>query len=400
VSSLAAADDIRLAAPPGVALWSRIVSELARLQDAAPAESAGAVVNPICGAPYVLDACCAAAVFAAEFRRTDDERWRQRALAAVRAAQAHGIFRGIDEPRWDSLGWHNAPFSLPATGMAVDAYFDALKRLELPVEKEQVEGLLGFLSACRTETKGFVHNALRPGQRGPEVQNATASALNLLGRLRRECGLDGHPLYADLETTVSRLGRGQSASGFWPYHYPGARWREALDRPVLSTLLRPRRFFYYGGGGDITHHLMTLYFAAQYFSSAGERADTGPLAAGWRWIKKRLVRSADGGVSIDWSGDPVPTTPRYTNGRDVNAYFLILGVMPLLADAAVVDSDESGAIARGLMAHIESHLVSPGHTPCVVPYDAPVEIARNILPMFEQSVAWKGRLMADVISPQ
>jgi hypothetical protein len=389
----------RAASTPYSVVWSRIVSELAQLQDAAPADSPGTVVNPVCGAPYVLDACCAAAVFAAEHRRTEDERWRQRAVAAVRAAQSHGIFRGIDEPAWDALGWHKVTGSLPATGIAIDAYCDALKRLELPVEEDQVDRLLAFLSRCRTEKGGFVHNALRPGEQKQEVQNATATALNLLGRFRREKNVDGHSLYAGLETTVSRLSRGQSGSGFWPYHYPGARWKQAVDRPVLNTVLRPRRFFFYRGCGDITHHLMTLYFAAQYFSSTTARADAGMLTPGWRWIEKRLVRGADDSVSIDWSEDPAPTSPQFSNARDANAYFLILGVLPLLAALRTMDRDESDAISQGLMAHIDSRLISRGQTPCVIPYEGPIETVRNILPMFEQSVAWKGRLMANIFLP-
>ena len=388
----------RTASTPRSMVWSRIVSELARLQDAAPADSPGTVVNPVCNAPYVLDACCAAAVFAAEHKRTGDERWRQRAIAAVRAVQSHGIFRGVDEPTWDALGWYKATGSLPATGIAIDAYCDALKRLELPVEEDQVDHLLAFLLRCRTNKGGFVHNTPRPGEQNQEVQNATATALNLLGRFRWEKKLSGQSLYAGLETTVSRLGRGQSASGFWPYHYPGARWKQAITRPVLKTVLRPRRFFFYSGWGDITHHLMTLYFAAQYFSSTMARADAGMLTAGWRWIEKRLVRGADASVSIDWSEDSAPTSPQFSNARDTNAYFLILGVLPLLAALRVVDRDELGTIARGLMMHIDSRLISQGQTPCVAPYEGPIEIVRNILPMFEQSVAWKGRLMANIVS--
>lgn len=391
------AADNRVACTPGSAVWGRIVSELARLQDAAPAESPGAVVNPVYGAPYVFDACCAAVVFAAEYRRTEDERWQRRAVAAVQASQTHGIFRGVDEPTWDALGWHNAPKSLVVTGMAIDAYCDALKRLELPVEEGQVDGLLALLSRCRTERGGFVHDEPVPGQQRPEVQNATANALHLLVRFRSERNLAG-PLYASLEATVLRLARGQSASGFWPYHFPGARWKETVDRPPLNALLRPRRFFFYSGAGDVTHHLMTLYFAALYFSSTTARAHAAMLTDGWRWIEKRLVRGTDGRVSIDWSGEPVPTSPRFSNTRDANAYFLILGVLPLLAALRVVDRDESHAIAQGLLAHVDSRLMLPGHTPCVVPSEGRVEIVRNILPMFEQSVAWKGRLMADIIS--
>jgi hypothetical protein len=389
----------RLASKPYSVVWSRIVSELAGLQDAAPAECPGAVVNPVCGAPCVVDTCCAAAVFAAEYRHTEYERWRHRAVAAVRATQSHRIFLGIDEPAWDALGWHNTPGSLPATGIAIDAYCDALKRLELPVEEDELDYLLNFLSRCRTEKGGFVHDAPRPGEQKPEVQNATATALNLLGRLGPQKNFVGHSLYAGLETTVSRLSRGQSASGFWPYHYPGARWKQTFDRPVLNTVLRPRRFFSYRGGGDITHHLMTLYFAAQYFSSTTGRGDAGMLTAGWRWTEKRLVRAADASVSIDWSGDQAPTSPLFSNARDVNAYFLILGVLPLLTALEIVDRDQSNAIAQGLMAHIDSRLLSRGQTPCVVPYEGPIETIRNILPMFEQSVAWKGRLLTNILSP-
>ncbi len=389
-----------LASVPGQAIWGRIVSELARLQDAAPAESPGAVVNPVCGAVYVVDTSCAAAVFATEYQRTKDVRWKDRALAAVRAVEAYGIFRPIDEPEWGETGWHNVSGSLPATGIAVDAYFTALDRLELPRETDPVDTLLAFLSRCRTSDGGFAHNTLSDAQRRPDVQNATANALNLLGRLRSRAGSDDHTLFTGLDATVSRLRRGQTSSGFWPYRYPGARWKEAVDRRGLRTLLRPRRFFVYGAGGDLTHHLMTFFFAAQYCASAAVPTDPRMLEAGWRWIVQRLVRVADGSVSIDWSSDQSPTSPRFSNARDTNAYFLILGMLPALAVVGVIAPDESAAVAHGLMAHVDSRLMSssPGHSTCVVPYEGPVEIVSNILPMFEQSVAWKGSLMANAIA--
>lgn len=385
---------------PGLVLWGRIVTELARLQDAASPESPGSVVNPICGVPYIVDTCCAAAVFAAEYRRTDDPRWRERADDAVTAARSDVPFRGVSEPTWDgALGWHDVPASLPATGIAVDAYGDALIRLGRPPDGDHVDDLLDLLVRCRTEAGGFAHNAVLPGHEAAEVQNATASALNLLGRLAD--GTDkGHPLYTGIGATVVRLGRGQRASGFWPYGYPGAKvtLKEALDRRPFKSLLRSVGFFPYG---DVTHHLMTLHFAAGYFSSAGPTsASTGTrvLSSGWSWIRKRLVYGTDRSMSIDWSDDYTPRSPKSSNARDTNAYFLILGALPRLASLGIVDSGEARTIAEALLAHLVSNLAAEsGHTPCVIPHESSPEIAPNLLPMFEQSVAWKGSLMAETI---
>ena len=393
-------DDTRSGSTPSLRVWGRIVSELAHLQDAASPQSPGSVVNPVCGASYIVDTCCAAVVFAAEYRRTDDYGWRTRAEAAIAATRSGLPSRGISEPTWDVLGWHDVPESLPATGMAVDAYCAALNQLGLALDEDPVWDPLDLLLSCRLRNGGFGHNAPIPGQELAEVQNATASALNLLGRLAREKNPESHPAYTGLEATLLRLGRGQIASGFWPYHYPGRRLRlrDALDRWPFKTFLGPDRFLAYHGHGDITHHLMTLYFATGYLSSSGARAEIGMLASGWGWITKRLVRAGDRSLSIDWALDPTARSPRFSNARDTNAYFLMLGAIPRLTSLGIIEKSESGAIVRALLAHIDSKLMSePDRTPCITPLEGPPELVRNILPMFEQSVAWKGRLMADII---
>jgi len=66
---------------------------------------------------------------------------------------------------------------------------------------------------------------------------------------------------------------------------------------------------------------------------------------------------------------------------------------------AVMKRTESRVLAEALLAHIGSTLtLEPGNAPCIMPCEGPPEVVRNVLPMFEQSVAWKGRLAADVIS--
>jgi hypothetical protein len=373
---------------PAPTAWARIVSELADLQD-----PDGAVVNLVCGRPYVVDTCCAAAVFAAEHRRTGDERWRARAGDALAAARAAAPFRGVDEPVWDGRGWSDVRESLPATAIAVDAYREAAAALGLEEDDRAVD-LLALLRRCRTRRGGYAHDAPAAGRRLVEVQNATACALHLLGGVAAEAGRAP----PGVDETLARLRRGQASSGFWPYRHPGARARKALDAP-LRIALRPRRFFFFRGAGDLMHHALTLHFAAGYAVLSGDASGAGLVASGWGWLRGRLVPAAGRSLSIDWSGDPVPTSPRCSNARDTNAYFLVLGTLPRLRALGIVGEAESAALGDGLLAHVAATLVAePGRIPCVAPHEGPAGIVGNLLPMFEQSVAWKGRLMAALVT--
>jgi hypothetical protein len=380
---------------PTLAVWGRIVLELASLQDASAPESAGLVVNPILGAPFVVDTCCAAAVFAAEYQRTGEDRWQRRALDALSAAPLGLLFQGVDEPEWNGRGWRDAPESLPATAIALDAYLEALSRLELDPDLDRLDDLRGLLSRCRTVTAGFAHNPTSAERSPREVQNAGASVLYLADQLSRVKDAQRRSLDLELRKTRQRLRRGQLASGFWPYGYPRyrARMKEGYRKEPLRTLLGREEQAVHGRHGDIMHHLMTLYYLAGSESTSGSsRAANGVLTSGWSWIRKRLIKNGDRGLSIDWRGDPA-----HGNTRDTNAYFLIFGMMPHLVSTGILSGDESTSLTTALLMHIELNLLGAA-TPCIRPYEGPREIVQNILPMFEQSTAWKGRLMSGALS--
>lgn len=383
------------AAVPALQVWNRIVAELAELQDQASPGEPGAVVNSICRMPYVVDTCSAARVFATEYRRTDDLRWRQRAESALAAARARGPLAGIAEPAWNVLGWHDVPECLSVTGMALDACWGAMDLLGSTAERFDAAPVLDFLLRCRGRHGGFAHNALAEGSTAPEVQNTTATALNILAHLAGDPNAAGHPLYRGLAAARARLREGQCSDGFWPYHHPGGRLRESLDRPPFNRILRPRRFFAYRRRGDVMHHLMTLHFAAGYFATSQCRTDIGMLESAWNWIRKHLVRDTSGGLAFDWAPDVPPEWPVYSNSLDTNAYFLLIGTIPQLVTLDIATRNEAGSIADGVLAHVAAHLL-PAHArpPCITPYEGPRELVRNILPMFEQSVAWKGCLLA------
>ena len=377
-----------------ITLWERILSELAKLQDAAPPRLHGSVVNAVTGAPCVIDGCCAAAVFAAEYRRTGTECWRTRADGALASVLARQVFRGAVEPMWAGDGWRDVPDSLPATGIALDAYLDALTRLERTVDENCAAELSSLLRRCRTKAGGFAHNTVPADENAPEVQNATASALNLLVRIPSGHLAPLEPLYEDLDAALGRLERGQSGTGFWPYTFPSA-LRKLIERAPLDRLSRSLPLPL---GGDIMHHLMTLYFASGYFVFSSAGASVGMLADAWRWVTDRLQDDGNGGLAIDWSGERVPRFARSSNARDTNAYFLAAGAVPRLASLGVIDGAEAELLTEGLFRHIVTSLLgNSDHVPCVAPCEGPPAITAKILPMFEQSVAWKGSLMAGLV---
>ena len=118
---------------------------------------------------------------------------------------------------------------------------------------------------------------------------------------------------------------------------------------------------------------------------------------GWNWIYKHLIKKHDEKIQIDWDWEPASYTPRSSNFRDTNSYFVILSMLPYLTHSHVV-GEEAFQIAEGLLAHIKDQLLrAEGFFPCIVPHEGPKEILRNIFPCVEESVAWKGALLSDLV---
>jgi hypothetical protein len=73
-------------------------------------------------------------------------------------------------------------------------------------------------------------------------------------------------------------------------------------------------------------------------------------------------------------------------------------LIPRLSTLGIVDSEETNSVVDRLLTHVSCRLMAePGKIPCITPCEGPPEIVRNLLPMFEQSVAWKGCLMSEII---
>jgi hypothetical protein len=388
-------------------IWSRVVDELVVHQDAASGGKRGQVLNPISGMPYSRDTAFAAQVFATEYGRTGETRWRSRATDALECLHETNVYGGLDEPIWDRYGWHFRRGSLATTGMLLDAVWQAENLLHLD-HAGSWRSLLDYLETCSVGPGLYAHDSVEQGIRPRPVQNTTAMALYLLEYAALNSEEAREATAGQRSLLRHALRRGQRADGFWPYVYPGRGqqlyFRFGLMRPLLARLPVLRRYVLRGGDssvffGDAVHHCLVLHYLARSLWIRGEEGgNTGPVKTGWDWARSHLVTDSSGAVSFDFSWEPKPLVPRYCNFGETTTYFLILATLPYLVRAGVGEGP-FGDLAARLLDHIATHLLEPeGSFPSVRAYEGPVEVLRNILPRVGESAAWKGACLARFVT--
>lgn len=375
-------------------IWDAIVSELAFLQDLAPQNQNGQVVNSITNEVYILDTACAAKVFAVEYQRTGNEDFHRRAISALDSISSQKLTSGLPEPIWDSLGWHEVFGSLAATGMALDAIFDAERILGYKkIKDDDFNLLLSFLNQCYYGKGRFAHNRIENDIIPSDVQNTTSIALYLLEFLYQNHLKIEHNLFTQREQSVRHLRCGQNPQGYWSYTYPKYKWVGIIFRVYPPYYRRWKELDY----RDFLHQIMTLYFVTRYYEISPQKKYIETVYQGWDWVKKHIIFNGDEMI-IDWSYESVPTSPRYCNLRDTNTYFWIMALLPHLIKMNVITKSESDEFVSGITNHIDRNLMRGiGEKPCIVSNEGPTEILRNILPMFDQGVAWKGAFLSELI---
>lgn len=385
-------------------IWSRITAELAIHQDGAPEEFTGQVVNPISGAVSSQDTACAAQVFATEYHRTGNEDWLLRARAALRSLEEQNAYSGLDEPRWDPIGWHFDEGSLYVTGTVLDAVWGARSLSDLLSglgnDQDHWISLMRYLERCLHGPGRFAHNVVKPGTRPADVQNTTAIALYLLEYAAAEGGFSDSPLMEERDRAYRHLMNGQRKDGFWPYVYPSRLQRIFFQFPYFKKVPLVRRYLYGSGSrsvlfGDSVHHCYVLYFLTKAALLRDTELPFSQIAEGWDWVRGQLVSTRDGGVRFDFEWEPKPRRVRFCNFCDTNTYFLLIATLPLLGRMGVIDDLSYAEIAQGFLVHIENNLIEgEGSFPSIKPHEGQARVLRRILPAIWESVAWKGALVS------
>ena len=389
-------------------IWLRIRDELASLQDNAPDEFRGHVVNSISGSIYTRDTAFAAQVFATEYRRTGDEKWLLRSKAALNSLRKMDIYGGLDEPIWNRYGWHFKKGSLATTGMLLDAVWEARNLVGLEYNESDVEWqlLAQYLESCLVHPGFFAHDTVRPGSHPSVVLNTTAIALYLLEYMALKMGSSMPAIVRKRALVYSVLSKGQRMDGFWPYVYPGTMQQVSFRFPIIKSLVRylpiVRKYFINNGDtsiyfGDAVHHCLVLYYLTKSLLLSGsDNRFKSTLDSAWQWVYRKLL-PFNGSLILDFNWEPEPTSPRYCNFRETSAYFLILATLPLLFKMRIV-GDNYRDITLQLLTHIQYKLIEPeGVYPCIKPYEGPIKILRNILPRVGESVAWKGGCLSNIV---
>ena len=373
---------------------------------------AGLLRNSISGGVNLRDAAFTANVFSTHARAFKMPDHYNRAECAIRALQKENIFAGIEEPIWNRFGWHTRKGSLAATGLLIDALYDATRRtgrIEEVFREECTANIKRYLDSCYISNGRFAHDSIVARSVPPAVQNTTAMALYLmvlileLGQEADRNGLEG--LAQRLEQTLRALKHGQRNDGFWPYIYPGLR-QILFDRSRCirfgSRVLGCRKFFVKNGDrsvyfGDFVHHLLVLQFILKTFEMRVGLEDIGRpcIEGGWNWVEGMLIEYSRDSIKIDFSHEPRIDSPRYCNFMETSSYFLILSLLPGLIRCGFVRKERL-EVGEKLMNHVQNCLLQNKH-PAIVPYEASNEEARQILPRVGESVAWKGSAMCEFI---
>jgi len=391
-------------------IWMCIKDELASLQEKAPNEQRGQVVNPISGAVYAQNTGAAALVFAADYVRTGSPDSLSRARLALEGLLKINIYSGLDEPKWSRLGWHNYKGSMFATGTLLDALWKAQALLQIGNDKQDFQPLLRYLETCKISKGLYTHDTFKPGQTPIPVQNTTAIALYLMEFVSSQAGDPGGELRSECDSIAESLGKGQRPDGLWPYTYPLPFQRMAFYFPAawpfFGRLPIIRRYLLGAGDtsilfGDMVHHCLVLYYLAKSASlrpqSQGGYKHT--VSKGWGWLRDHLINVGNGELKVDFSWEPAPTCFRYANFSDTSTYFLILAMLPFLVELGVISIADYHKFSSGVLMHVEQCLLNAKDCPTTIkPYEGPDEILKYILPRVGEASAWKGALLSEFIS--
>lgn len=391
--------------PSLLTVWSRVRDELALLQDRAPDEACGQVINPISGMVYAQNTACAALVFATEYVRTHENVWLIRSQRAVSALRGQGIHAGVDEPKWYRLGWENNRGSLFTTGTLLDSYWKALAILDQDDVECGMLDLMRYVGKCKIGDGLYAHDLIQPGHLPHAVQNTSAIALYLMEEVASRSKSLSPGTMRDRDASIQLLLKGQRKDGLWPYSYPGMRQQVVFHHKSLGFLRYIpflRRSFFPGGDisiyfGDAVHHCLVLYYLMQ---SINLRSPAFPwrkwIMRGWMWVRHHLVSTEDDSVRFDFDWEPTPGGFRWGNFRDTSTYFLILAVLPLLERFGFVEDCEY--ISEGILNHVAQKLLDNiQFKTSIRPYEGSDTIVKYILPRVGEASAWKGALLADFL---
>lgn len=391
-------------------IWNAIVKEASKFQ-VLEGENKGKVLNPVIDDFYQRETAFAAKIFAAEFLRTNEEPFYDRAKASINTIEKElaitSFYEGSDEPVITPRGIKYRKGSIPATIILLEAALEASELLSISLEIKY-DQLINYMRNCYIGNGEFYHDALSDKafrKKAPYVVNTSAMIYYFLQVIRlHKPGVDLSSFC--LKEIRSRIFSSIRGDGFFPYIGPGA-FQKMLY--YCSYLIPKKIIFFYDKAigdksvffGDALHHCVALYYLLKGLhisKSNPSKREKLMICKAWTFVVDKFKYNPDDSISFDFTWEPKPRVYRHGGFIDTATYFYILQIMEYLTQLKLLEKSDAEKYETGLVKFIEKELLlSDREKLCISPQQGPESIIEKLIPRPAESVYKRGALMADFI---
>ncbi len=391
-------------------IWEKIVSEAtaAQIQDG---EKRGLVKNFLINDVYLRESAFAAKIFASEFKRTNDKKYFQKTIMAVRALEnilnSINLEKGLDEPMWTPRGIKYRKGSIPATIILLYALDETCKLIDYEL-KFDIKKVVNYLENCYLGNGRFYHDRVDKSNKSHQyhIVNTTAMSYFFLN-LAKSKGIETEFYEKEIKNIEKAIAKAQREDGFRSYIEPNIfqkvswKFHKYLPQKIIyfyNKVLGDRSILF----GDAIHHVVTLYYFMLGCNKINKKMVTihkNMVIKGWQFISSYLKCIDENKIMFDFSWEPKPKSFRYCNFIDTSTYFYILDLMTYLLKYDVISYEEYSFYKNGLLNYIESELLQD-RIPCIRPYQGGEEFLHYIMPRPSESIFDKGFLLSNLVEKE
>jgi hypothetical protein len=377
-------------------LWS-IVCEITRDSQV----SDGSTMNPVVKAKYYRETAFSASILATNSvinNNSEDRVIAEKNFAYV-TERLNRVGVVFDEPIWTPRGESLRKGSLPATVFLFEALELASKNLSRESQLDIYgKELMGYTEQCLMEDGWYAHDVI---DKTSSVKNYAVINTTLMAVLIKFL------VTADKsEQLLDMLKSQQHQSGLWPYIVSGIRVERLLDRvaflvpkanrikKICVKLFKDRSFFF----SDFLHHAVTLQYLLKTTPELNKKS-IRLIRRGYSFIFKNIVEK-DNSAALDFSWEPQPQIPRYSNFKDTTTYFVVIDILFLMQERGLITTAEAVSKANKLARHMLDHLCVKNRASgeiTFLPYEGTNQEIDLIFPRPAESIFHKGHLMCNMI---
>lgn len=389
-------------------IWKAIVKETETSQESEGFYK-GLVKNFLINGFYYRETAFAAKIFAAEFKRTKDEKFLQRAQWAIQSIQRlfnkKKIIDGLDDPVLTPRGLRYRRGSIPATILLLESILETIKIISYKFEFNKPD-LVSYLKKCYIGKGRFYHDVIEDEKRKyHHIINTTAMAYFSLEFLSKDSEVKNQDFY---KKEISKIRKAIISSvrsdGFFPYIEPHRFQRlffllsKFIPRKIIKLydrILKDCSIFF----GDAIHHTISIYYLLKSMKYTNKRPTDRELKVitkSWLFIRKNLKEYQNGYMLFDFSWEPKPDSYRHCNFIDTTTYFYILDLLRYLNHFSIISSEELLKYRNGIINHIAQKLLV-NDVPSINAYEGDEEIKEKIIPRPSETVFNKGALIAETV---